>query len=255
MRVRLPDHDPDRLARLLAPEEGTGGRVVIRERVEDFRVDEQLPFAPDGEGEHLLLHIRKRELSTPGLVRRLRDLYGVSERDVGVAGRKDAFGVTTQWVSVPARALPDEGAQLEDDQVSVLRTDRHLKKLRLGFLSGNRFSMRVQGIPAATLGRRARTAASLGVPNYFGAQRFGEASTTLREAEDFVARRFRARSGRERFWVSAFQSAIFNRWLHERVVDELARTAIDGDVIGLVGRGSTFHCEDASADTEKGGKD
>jgi tRNA pseudouridine13 synthase len=251
MRVRLPGYDPDRLARLLAPPEGTGSRVRIRQRLEDFRVDELLPFEPDGEGEHLLLHVEKRGISTPGLLRRLRDGYGVKERDVGVAGRKDAFGVTTQWVSVPARLLPDEGAQLEDEALRLLLTDRHAKKLRLGFLSGNRFCMRVEGMPSAMLRERALAAAAQGVPNYFGAQRFGAGSATLREAEAFAARRLRARSGRERFWVSAFQSAIFNRWLHERVVDDVAQAAIDGDVLGLVGRGSTFFCEDPAADTER----
>jgi len=39
-------------------------RAVMRATTEDFIVDEDLGFAPDGEGEHVLLHVRKRDSNT-----------------------------------------------------------------------------------------------------------------------------------------------------------------------------------------------
>jgi len=39
-------------------------RATLRAEPEDFRVEEQLGFAPSGEGEHLFLLIRKRNQNT-----------------------------------------------------------------------------------------------------------------------------------------------------------------------------------------------
>ena len=56
---------------------------------EDFRVDEQLGFEPDGAGEHVFLLLRKRCLNTQDLVQRIVDLSGIPQRDIGFCGMKD----------------------------------------------------------------------------------------------------------------------------------------------------------------------
>ncbi|MCP5024639.1 MAG: tRNA pseudouridine(13) synthase TruD, partial [bacterium] len=43
--------------------------ALIRSKPEDFQVDEQLRFQPEGEGEHLLLHLRKRNTNTEWLAK------------------------------------------------------------------------------------------------------------------------------------------------------------------------------------------
>ncbi|MCP4125662.1 MAG: tRNA pseudouridine(13) synthase TruD, partial [Gammaproteobacteria bacterium] len=56
-------------------------RALIRSELEDFQVDEQLRFQPEGEGEHLLLHLRKRNTNTEWLARQLAEFAGVPYRD------------------------------------------------------------------------------------------------------------------------------------------------------------------------------
>ena len=73
---------------------------VVKASPDDFRVDEELGFEPGGEGEHLLLRVEKRGLSTPELVSRLASDYGLHPRHIGYSGLKDKQALTTQWLSL-----------------------------------------------------------------------------------------------------------------------------------------------------------
>src|SRR5690625_3889297 len=101
----------------------------FRVEPEDFRVDEVLGFEPSGQGEHWLLHIRKRGENTAWVAEQLARLAGVSERDVGYCGRKDRQAVTSQWFSVylPRQTLPDWQA-LNSESVQILASGRHERR-------------------------------------------------------------------------------------------------------------------------------
>ncbi|HEY4221311.1 MAG TPA: tRNA pseudouridine(13) synthase TruD, partial [Myxococcota bacterium] len=219
--------------------------VIFRGDDDGFVVDEIPAYLPCGEGEHLYLFVEKRGVSTPALIKRALDRFHLHERDVGVAGRKDERGVTRQWISLPARSVPDP-TLLEGDGVRVLEHKRHKNKLRLGHLRGNRFTIRLACDPAVVDGAAARVAG--GVPNIFGMQRFGPSDSTLRQAEQLLARGRPARSRKDEFLVSAAQSALFNRWLADRVDDGTWRTPLDGDVLLKTENGAPFVCTDPSAD-------
>ncbi|MFC0266628.1 tRNA pseudouridine(13) synthase TruD [Kushneria aurantia] len=123
-----------------------GGR--FRESAEDFRVEEVLPFEPEGEGQHLWLECEKRALSTPQLVRHLSHCFEVAPRDIGVSGLKDHTAITRQWLSVAldGHALPaDPAALIENDSVRLLQWRRHPRKLKRGVHRANRFSLVVRG--------------------------------------------------------------------------------------------------------------
>ena len=72
---------------------------------EDFLVDEVPAYAASGKGEHQYVQVQKRLLTTPELVRRLAKASGVNERDVGYAGLKDKYAVTTQWLSLATKTV------------------------------------------------------------------------------------------------------------------------------------------------------
>jgi tRNA pseudouridine13 synthase len=113
------------------------------------------------------------------------------------------------------------------DGVQILSAAAHTNKLRLGHLRGNRFFIVLAPADGQTsaeelAGLLSSAAAALpDVPNLFGQQRFGREQRTLDEAARFVARGRRATTRRERFWVSAVQSALFNGWLCDRVLDQM----------------------------------
>lgn len=157
---------------------GCGGR--FRQSPEDFLVEEIPLYLPCGEGEHLYLTVEKRGISTFEMLQRLARALGVKERDIGYAGLKDAQAVARQTVSLTGVA-PAQATALELDGIKVLAAQRHRNKLRLGHLAGNRFRLRVRGTTPDALERALdilHVLADIGVPNRFGAQRYGAFGTT-----------------------------------------------------------------------------
>jgi tRNA pseudouridine13 synthase len=154
---------------------GIGGR--LKEREEDFIVEEIPAYPPSGEGEHVYLFVEKRGLSTSQLVHAIARHFGVQRGAVGYAGMKDKQAVTRQVISVhtPGKTFNDF-PELVNEKVTVLRADMHANKLRLGHLRGNRFSIRVRGVRMADVLKAQRVLAVLaarGIPNLVGEQRFG----------------------------------------------------------------------------------
>lgn len=150
-------------------------RGRIRERDEDFRVEEVASTEPGGQGDHLWVKVEKRGLPTRQLIQEMARRLGVSPRGIGSAGRKDARAVAVQWLSLEGVDPPAVEA-LEIPGVRILEAARHSRKLRTGELAGNRFTIRLRGVEEGA-GERARCVldelARRGVPNYFGRQRFG----------------------------------------------------------------------------------
>lgn len=172
---------------------GLGG--TIKQRPEDFLVDEQPLYAPAGSGEHIYLLIQKRGMSTLDMIEVIARHFRVQRRDVGVAGLKDKQAITRQVVSVhtPGKTAADFPF-LEHDRIAVLWSDQHTNKLRRGHLRGNRFSIKVRGVsPAGVVtARRVLTRlAAHGLPNRVGTQRFGMLGNNHRIGAALVAGDFR----------------------------------------------------------------
>ena len=152
---------------------GTGG--LFKATPEDFLVEEIPLYEPCGEGEHLYLAIEKRGITTLEALRRLAKALGAAERDCGYAGMKDSVGVTRQTVSLP-RVAADAALALDLPGIRVLAAARHRNKLKPGHLAGNRFRLLLRDVTAGAAERAAAILEQLarrGVPNFFGAQRYG----------------------------------------------------------------------------------
>ncbi|MBY5990552.1 tRNA pseudouridine(13) synthase TruD [Ferrimonas balearica] len=215
----------------------------IRSQAEHFQVDELLPFTPDGAGEHHLLHIEKRDLTTHHLAKTLARFAGVPARDVSWAGLKDRHGVTRQWLSVriPGKVEP-QWHELNDERITLLAAHRHGRKLRTGALAGNRFRIAVAGLsesPALTA-RLAQVAQ--GVPNYFGEQRFGHGGQNVeRAAQMFGGRKVKDRNKRS-IYLSAARSYLFNQVVSARLANQ-GLAPLAGDAVMLAGSNSFFVAE------------
>jgi tRNA pseudouridine13 synthase len=164
--------------------DGIGGR--LRDRPEDFQVRELEAFdtepvdADPEDYPHVVLRVTLRNWDTNDFARRLSNALGISRERVGWAGTKDKRAVTTQLFSVD-RVDPRDIPEISDADVEVL--GRAGRSLHFGDLAGNAFRIRVTdvaepaGAPAVTDDLREflddPSDGSLGVPNYFGLQRFG----------------------------------------------------------------------------------
>ncbi|WP_229809097.1 tRNA pseudouridine(13) synthase TruD [Salinicola rhizosphaerae] len=212
---------------------------------EDFQVEEQFDFAPEGAGEHLWVWIEKRGINTAEVARLLAASAGVAARDVGFSGLKDRDAVTRQWFSLalPGRALPDGwDANLAERGVRCLEAIRHPRKLKRGVHRGNRFRLRIAGEAAQATQTRERweTLVASGVPNYFGPQRFGPDGRNLHRALSLLARGWRKRQDPQGLLLSSARSYLFNAVLAARVEDGSWGRPLPGDVLNLEGTASRF---------------
>ncbi|GHC29748.1 tRNA pseudouridine synthase D [Kushneria pakistanensis] len=217
----------------------------FREFPEAFRVEEQMAFTPEGEGEHLWLHCEKRNLSTAQLIRHLAHTLEVAPRDIGVSGLKDHTALTRQWVSValtgratPA-ALPD---LVEMEGLRLLSFGRHPRKLRRGVHRANRFALYVTGeaVTQGSLETRWHELVANGVPNYFGPQRFGHQGSNITRARAMMARGWKKRHDRDGILLSSARSWLFNQVLSTRIEQGNWASGLDGDVFNLDGSASQF---------------
>jgi tRNA pseudouridine13 synthase len=289
---------------------GIGGQ--LKTEPEDFFVEEIPLYLPSGQGRHVYVEIEKRGLSTNAAKKIIARALHISPHIIGYAGLKDAHAVTRQTLSIDNIA-PAAIEALDLPNIKILQVNCHQNKLRMGHLAGNRFVIRVREVTKEVL-PMAQTILDIlteqGVPNFFGAQRFGNRANTHRlgemlirqNAAEFVAeylgrpqpqeaapaqaarqlidegrwaealsqwpnslsdeRRvlaaivrsggqidtsFRALDKRSKsFFVSAFQSQLFNELLTGRL-DNLHQLQV-GDVAYIHGKGAAFIVEDVAVE-------
>ncbi|TWI01064.1 tRNA pseudouridine13 synthase [Luteimonas cucumeris] len=214
----------------------------FRASPEDFRVDEIDAFEATGSGEHLLLTLEKRAMNTAFAAKRIAQWAGVPELAIGYAGLKDRHAVTRQRFSVhlPKRVAPDLAA-LQSEDLHVLESQWHAKKLPRGALAGNRFVLVLRDVQGQrdAIERRVQEIAARGVPNYFGEQRFGRGGDNVANALAMFAGR-RMRREQRTMLLSAARSELFNRVLGVRVAADNWDRGLEGEVWMLDGSRSVF---------------
>lgn len=232
-------------------------RAVMRQQPQDFRVAEQCPVVPSGEGEHLWLEVEKTGLTTRHVVECLAVAAGIKPRDVGFSGIKDRWAVTRQWFSLPwaisrgAQPLVVDTSQLPTDgQLRVCTQQRHTRKLRRGTHDSNAFTLTLRDVQAeqATIEADLERIATEGVPNYFGAQRFGRDGHNLGLARALFAGK-RLRRDKRSFALSAARSYLFNQVLDARVRAGTWNTIQSGEAVMLDGSNSMFNAGDENTTT------
>ena len=215
---------------------------LLRQHRSDFKVFEQIPFKPCGEGEHLYIHIRKTGANTAFVAKQLAQYFSVKESLVSYAGLKDRFAVTEQWfgVHVPGKQNYDL-SDLSIEGVEVLSFKRHNKKLRIGGLDGNRFEITLRDVTDIDeLVRRWHVVSNFGVPNYFGEQRFGINGGNIEKAVALFSGQKVKDKKKRGMYLSAARSLIFNQMLSQRIEQQTFDSILNGDVLMLSGTQSVF---------------
>jgi len=188
---------------------------------ENFVVEE-IPLYPFAHtGEWLMLKIRKKGLTTPEMLKRFSAATGIKLKDIGYAGLKDKEGMTLQWISVP-RKFRERVRSFSDPQIKIVEEDLHRNKLKIGHLKGNRFFIRLKKVlpsEAKKIYGVLKQVRKVGIPNFFGPQRFGKFGNNWKEGEAIVKGEKKVRDRRlRRFLINAYQSKLFNDWLAYRIL-------------------------------------
>jgi len=234
--------------------ESTGTTGLLKVHPDDFQVEENLGFEPDGEGEHLFLQVEKVNLATTEVQLLLAKYFRQPLRNVSFAGMKDKQARTVQWFSVLAgRAASEEIPQLSAIGARVLQVARNSRKLRRGSHRGNNFNLRIRELRGdkSALVERLCSLETAGVPNYFGPQRFGYGGSTLKQALiGFTATATAPgkRGNAQGMQLSAARAFLFNQILSRRVLGQSWNTAMKGDLMALDGSASIFDAAKADVD-------
>lgn len=217
---------------------------IIKAAPEDFVVIEDLGYAPDGEGEQLLVRIRKSGCNTRFVAEALAKYLRVPQRDLSFAGMKDRQAVTEQTLCfrLPGKEMPDLSA-FHLEGCEILEVVRHKRKLRTGALAGNAFRLVIRHITQRQeTEQRLEKIRDAGVPNYFGEQRFGRDGHNLTMAQQWARGDIQIRDRNKRSLIlSAARSALFNQVTSDRLQLQGNLTEVmAGDALQLAGRGSWF---------------
>ena len=221
-----------------------GVQGQLKASPDDFEVIEDLGYEADGEGEHLLVRIRKTGCNTRFVADALAKFAKIHPRDVSFAGMKDRYAVTEQTLCLrlPGKDTPDFSA-FSLEGCEILQVARHKRKLRTGALAGNAFKLVLRQISdRARVEERLQRICVSGAPNYFGQQRFGIQGNTLDQAKRWASNEIRVRERNKRsFLLSAARSALFNQVVSDRLAEQGGLTrALPGDALQLTERGSWF---------------
>ncbi len=250
--------------------------VVFTKNSSDFVVKEIPLYEFSGEGEHLILHVRKKDLTTWDMLKILSEFSGAKVRDFGYAGLKDKDGMTTQYVSVHKKY--ETGFEdFSHDKIKILSKTYHKNKIKIGHLKGNRFFVRlkkVSQIDEKKLRDGLEFLQKNGYPNFFGYQRFGKEQKNAEDGLKILKGELSCKNVKmKKFLISAYQSELFNNWLSRRIeishliegfgLDELRRMfdwsdelikslkkqkqflkIFQGDILHHYPHGKAFLCED-----------
>lgn len=193
---------------------------VFNSSPRDFTVEEIPLYEFTGEGEHLILKIRKKELTTWEMIGSIASYLGIKKRDIGYAGLKDKHALTIQSISLPAKFEAKMEA-FTHEKIKILESTKHANKIRVGHLKGNRFHIRLKkvlGIQKEKLDSVLKWIDENGIPNYFGNQRFGTDGTNWIDGKKLIEGTLKIRDKKTKeFLMGSYQSYLFNQWLSKRM--------------------------------------
>ncbi|NPA57878.1 MAG: tRNA pseudouridine(13) synthase TruD, partial [Aquificae bacterium] len=202
----------------------------VKEKPEDFIVKEVAEFSLDEKGKHYLYLLIKRNLNTRDIAVR----YGLS-----YAGLKDKNAITFQYAS-SGNFLGDTVFEKKADGsfFGLVFLGRINKKIRIGHLKGNRFSIRLKGH---------RLKKQDWLINYYDLQRTGrnvlKGKKLMKELSTGVS--WKSLSWLQNFYIDAYLSHLWNR-----AVSLMLQESFKG--YRLIEEGRSYFIPDTDYDTLMG---
>ncbi len=157
--------------------------MKLKQRPEDFRVEELTDAKTEHAGEFAFYKLEKTGWTTPDALAAVRRRWQIDFRRLSYGGLKDRHAITSQYLTIyrgPNRDLTHE-------RVTLVYLGQRSEPFSAQDIVANRFTitLRAMTVPAITQSLSAlKEVQGCGFPNYFDDQRFGSVSEPL----EFVAR-------------------------------------------------------------------
>lgn len=150
----------------------------IKQRPEDFVVNEIPSYEIDEKGEYRYFWMKKKNYNTMTALRVIADKLNVHLKNIGFAGTKDKKAITKQVISI-RYMKPEKVKRLESvKNISLEYIGNGKKPISLGDLEGNIFKIVVRNLDSKEIKVRSIKK----IPNYFGPQRFSKNNAKIGKA-------------------------------------------------------------------------
>ena len=194
--------------------------VYFKQSKDDFIVTEVPLYQFSGEGEHIVIKIRKKDLTTWSALEIIASDFGCKSRDIGYAGLKDKNAMTIQYFSIHKK-FEEKIDNFEHPKIKILEKTYHNNKIKIGHLKGNKFFIRlkrVSPVHKSKIESALEQIATFGIPNYFGFQRFGNDGDNYLKGKDIIDKKLKEKNRKlKQMYINAYQSYLFNAWLSKRI--------------------------------------
>ncbi|MBA4063507.1 MAG: tRNA pseudouridine(13) synthase TruD [Isosphaera sp.] len=164
--------------------------MKLKQRPEDFRVEELTAAAGGDAGEFAFYRLDKTGWTTPDALAAVRRRWNVDHRRLSYGGLKDRHAVTRQYLTIfrgPRRDLAHE-------RVAVTYLGQRPEPYTSRDITANRFVVVLRAMSDTVVSRVAAALEEVrdaGLPNYFDDQRFGSVGDPPRfVAREMVSGRF-----------------------------------------------------------------
>lgn len=257
----MTDHDFNpKLPFITSDIKGTGGK--IKEKNEDFVVEEVPLYEACGTGTHLYVNLTREGMTTRDVQKQLAELFNVDPSKVGFAGMKDKHARTTQTFSIETGKADENEMDdfLEDVSENINQSlsvivnwcRMHTNKIKAGHLIGNRFVVKIGSFDKnlmfvlETSRAVIKKLGQVGMPNFYGPQRFGINKDNAAKGFDIVKNYYKPDDRwLRKLLVSSYQSHLCNLYLAKRIESGGFDKILEGDIAKKHETGGLFVVEDA----------
>src|SRR5713101_5937569 len=149
--------------------------MKIKERPEDFQVEELTDLRPEDSGPFALYRLEKRNLNTLDALHFVRRRWKIDRQRISFGGLKDRHAQTIQYFTIlhgPERQLNQTGLHVE-------YLGRAAEPFTSKDIRANRFHITIHDLGEEEIQHVQQAIEDVrrdGVPNYFDEQRFGSVS-------------------------------------------------------------------------------
>jgi len=233
--------------------------MKIKQRPEDFRVEEQSSLDPGTTGSFTLYRLSKQGIGTPEAMRRIAKRWALPREALSVSGLKDTHGITGQMLTIRhGRAENLAGGSWRLNYLGRVGRPADGR-----CLEANRFRIAIRDLAcedAERFAARAAEAALYGFPDYYDDQRFGSLRGThgefiasaLLEGDHERALRLAIASpdGRDRSAVRKRRVLLRDRWGDWAGLAEAIEDGFEHDLCRRLAAGEAFETAYGRLDRE-----
>jgi tRNA pseudouridine13 synthase len=180
--------------------------MKVKQRPEDFRVEELTPVLAGDEGQFAFYRLDKTGWTTPDALAAVRRRWQVDHRRLSYGGLKDRHAITAQFFTIfrgPKRNLSHE-------RITITYLGQRPEPFSSVNISANRFTIVVRSLNKEAIAHAVHALAEVdetGLPNYFDDQRFG----SVGESSEFVAKEMVLGRFERALWLALAAPYAFDR--------------------------------------------